>query len=369
MINLVVDSLEKKDDKVEFVEVKGFGHPDTICDDIAESCSQVLTKYYLKQFGRVLYHNFDKVSIIAGRSIPKFGGGEIKKPMRIVVSGRAVSKVGNVIVSVEETIKKVVGNHMALFDVDYDLEINVQDGAQNLKQGFDWKVEVANDSSISVGYYPFTKLEKLTKDVAELLVSDSFRKKFLGVGYDVKVMGVRIGDDISLTVAMAFISKYVKDMMHYKEMKHEIKSYLENWANVAVRINTIDSFDNENNLYLTVSGLSAEHGDDGMSGRGNRYNGLINPSRPMSVEAYAGKNVRHPGILYQALAGIIAKEVVEKAKGVKCEVGIVTEIGKVLDEPFVVSVKAERVDLKLIKEIVDETFKNIELIKKDLIFS
>ena len=43
-------------------------------------------------------------------------------------------------------------------------------------------------------------------------------------------------------------------------------------------------------VYLTVTGSSAEAGDDGQVGRGNRVNGLITPCRPMSLEAVAGKN-------------------------------------------------------------------------------
>jgi S-adenosylmethionine synthetase len=59
--------------------------------------------------------------------------------------------------------------------------------------------------------------------------------------------------------------------------------------------------------YLTVTGLSAESGDDGQVGRGNRVNGLIAPYRPMSLEAAAGKNpVTHVGKLYNIIAMRIA---------------------------------------------------------------
>lgn len=40
-------------------------------------------------------------------------------------------------------------------------------------------------------------------------------------------------------------------------------------------------------LYLSTS---AEAGDDGEAGRGNRMGGLITPGRPMTLEAAAGKN-------------------------------------------------------------------------------
>ena len=48
------------------------------------------------------------------------------------------------------------------------------------------------------------------------------------------------------------------------------------------RINTADdeTKKDESGYYLTVTGTSAEMGDDGSVGRGNRANGLITPNRP-----------------------------------------------------------------------------------------
>jgi S-adenosylmethionine synthetase len=45
---------------------------------------------------------------------------------------------------------------------------------------------------------------------------------------------------------------------------------------------------------LTVTGTSAENGDDGQVGRGNRINGLITPYHPMSLEATSGKKPGKP---------------------------------------------------------------------------
>jgi hypothetical protein len=55
-----------------------------------------------------------------------------------------------------------------------------------------------------------------------------------------------------------------------------------------VAVNAADDL-TTGNIYLTVTGTSAEAGDDGQVGRGNRVNGLITPCRPMSLEAAAGK--------------------------------------------------------------------------------
>jgi S-adenosylmethionine synthetase len=47
--------------EVEVVERKGLGHPDTICDGLAEHLSVSLSRFYLDHFELVLHHNVDKV--------------------------------------------------------------------------------------------------------------------------------------------------------------------------------------------------------------------------------------------------------------------------------------------------------------------
>ncbi len=54
----------------EFVERKGIGHPDSICDGIAEAISRELSRHYLDEFGRILHHNTDKVQLVAGTTDP-----------------------------------------------------------------------------------------------------------------------------------------------------------------------------------------------------------------------------------------------------------------------------------------------------------
>jgi S-adenosylmethionine synthetase len=93
-------------------------------------------------------------------------------------------------------------------------------------------------------------------------------------------------------------------------------------------------------LYLTVTGLSAELGDDGQVGRGNRVNGLITPGRPMSLEAAAGKNpVAHVGKIYNVLAMEMARAICADVNGVaQASVQILSAIGKPVAQPqFVAS--------------------------------
>ncbi|RLI24266.1 MAG: methionine adenosyltransferase, partial [Candidatus Hecatellales archaeon] len=94
-------------------------------------------------------------------------------------------------------------------------------------------------------------------------------------------------------------------------------------------------------FYLSVTGTSAEQGDDGNTGRGNRANGLITPCRQMSLEATAGKNpVTHVGKIYNVLARLAAERIYREVKGVReVYVKILSQIGKPINRPLMVSVQ------------------------------
>src|SRR5919201_3453568 len=69
---------------VELVERKGLGHPDTICDLLAEAISRDLCRRYVELSGRVLHHNIENAFLVAGSSVPELGGGDLKTPIRFI---------------------------------------------------------------------------------------------------------------------------------------------------------------------------------------------------------------------------------------------------------------------------------------------
>jgi S-adenosylmethionine synthetase len=105
-----------------------------------------------------------------------------------------------------------------------------------------------------------------------------------------------------------------------------------------IDINTADNPDT-GSVFLTVIGTSAEMGDDGSVGRGNRCNGLITPNRPMSMEATSGKNpINHIGKIYNLLSTQVARECVAKVEGIEeIYVRILSQIGNPIDQPLVAS--------------------------------
>jgi S-adenosylmethionine synthetase len=161
------------------------------------------------------------------------------------------------------------------------------------------------------------------------------------VGEDVKVMGCRNGNDITLTVALPFVAAQIKDATEYEEAKGAAQAAIQEFAQkldhrkVVVQVNTADQA-KRGDYYITLTGTSAEMGDDGAVGRGNRVNGLITPFRTASLEAAAGKNpVSHVGKIYNVMSLLIAQDIVAKIPAVReVSVYILSQIGHPLDQPL-----------------------------------
>ncbi|CCC82287.1 methionine adenosyltransferase [Thermoproteus tenax] len=346
--------------RVEIVERKGVGHPDYIADGISEYASVFLSNYYLKKYGLILHHNLDKTLVVGGQARPVFGGGEVIQPIYIIVSGRATVEVrrGNETEKVPigpiilEAAKRWIRDHFRFLDPERHVVIDyrIGQGSADLTGVYDLgakSIPLANDTSIGVGYAPLSTLETLVYQIERTLNSAEFKSRLPEVGEDVKVMGVRVERDVKITIAAAMISSLVKDKDHYLSVKEEVKRRVEDLAskiapgyNVSVDVNTADKPEH-NIYYLTVTGTSAEHGDDGMTGRGNRANGLITPMRVMSMEAAAGKNpVSHVGKIYNILAQKIADRIYKEVKGVvEVSVEVVSQIGRPITEPKILNVE------------------------------
>jgi len=371
---------------VELVERKGLGHPDYISDAVAEAASRALSFLYLERYGRILHHNLDKVLLVGGQAAPRLGGGEVLHPIYIIVSGRATTEVrtgdgvehvpvGSVVV---KAVREWVKENFRFLDPDSHLIVDykIGKGSADLVGIFEEKEKTprANDTSFGSGYAPLSTLEKLVYETERLLNSREVKERVPAIGEDIKVMGLRTGKRIELTIAMAVISSLVKDVSEYVSVKEEAKNLVLDLASkiapdydVNVHINTGDIVD-KGILYLTVTGTSSEHGDDGMTGRGNRVNGLITPLRPMSLEAAAGKNpVNHVGKIYNVVAVDLANRIYREVPGLKeVYVKLLSQIGRPIDDPLVADVKVKtetgsitREQENEIRAIVDETLENI----------
>ncbi len=358
--------IEKQE--IESVERKGGGHPDSMADGFAEAVSRALCHEYIKKFGTVLHHNTDQVEVVAGRSHPEYGGGEQISPIYVLLVGRATKEFQGKKIPTDTAAVRAAKQYLktTLPDIDSEHDVIIDcklgDGSTDLQSVFKrGKAPMANDTSFGVGHAPFSEVEQIVYNTERQMVLN-FKKDMPAIGTDIKVMGMRKNDSITLTVACAMIDKHVNDQDHYFQIKDELKGKILDLSGkytdreVEVFVNTGDD-EKSGSVYLTVTGTSAEMGDDGSVGRGNRCNGLITPNRPMSMEATSGKNpINHVGKLYNLLSTQIANDIAANVSGIEdVYIRILSQIGKPIDHPLIASAQVIPQDGANMKTIKSES--------------
>lgn len=318
--------------QIELVERKGLGHPDSMCDAIMEAISVALCRTYLDATGQVLHHNIDKGFLAAGQTTPALGGGTVETPMRLIVGDRATVEwqgqrfpVGEI---AEATARQWLREHLRFVDPDRHVVFQnaIQPGSPELVDLFARQTIGANDTSAAVGYAPLTETERCVLAAEHRLNSPEFKAQFPEAGEDVKVMGSRQGRHLTLTIALAFVDRFIPNALAFvdrkaaitEELTRFLEADLQELDRVDVCLNRLDEPERGlGGMYLTVLGTSAEGGDSGQVGRGNRVNGVISLNRPMSTEAAAGKNpVRHVGKIYTFLSHQMAHHIYTAVGGV-----------------------------------------------------
>ncbi|MBU5615011.1 methionine adenosyltransferase [Geomonas azotofigens] len=338
--------------RVEIVERKGTGHPDQICDCIMDSISVALSQAYLSEFGTILHHNIDKGLLAAGRVEMRFGGGEVIEPMELTIGDRATFSLAGKEIPVHDiavgAAKAWISRNLRHVDperhVSYRLKL--APGSQELTDIFarPGAVRGANDTSAAVGYYPLSPTERAVLTLERELNSGRFKTLFPETGEDVKVMGLRNGTELDLTVAMPLLAGRIGSEREYFERKHavemEMRDFLERgcrgFERTRVHYNTLDRAGRGlAGVYLSLLGTSAEDADSGQVGRGNRVNGLIPIARAIGTEAAAGKNpMSHVGKIYNVLSHRMAREICKSVAGVRgAYVMLLSRIGDPVDRP------------------------------------
>lgn len=380
----------------EAVERKGIGHPDTLCDAIAELASRKYSEAVYKMTGRLPHHYFDKVMLMGGAVDMGLGRGKIIEPYRVIFAGKVTRKAGDVEFPVTQIIteaaREVLTDVLHNFDPDKNLVVldelrDYQGPAKRRPRYQPERVEdmpvldqanrVSNDVNICTGFYPLSRCENAVLDVEHYLNSKEYKKKYPYTGMDIKVAGVRIDDDLEITVNIPFIAPLVSSMDQYKELTKiltaDLRGFLDNNNYKDVRL-TFNPQDVSGLPYLSVTGSVADTGDVGVVGRGNRPNGIITPMRPMSIEAVSGKSpIDNTGKMYGVLANRIAKDVYEET-GYWNDVTIVTFRDRALHDPAYVllslDTKEEDVDAveQKVRPVIERSLADTPNLTKELVF-
>jgi S-adenosylmethionine synthetase len=239
----------------EVVETKGLGHPDNLCDTLAEKISAAYSQYCLEHYGNILRHMVDKVTVLGGGSKVSFGKGEMTAPIRILLNGRFTGNFGDEIIDYKGIVEQVVKRHfkevMPLLDVDKWIVIvdntHTNEGpgvvydsdgkTQNVRANFfnvnavgDEKHHAnkfyTNDTSTTVNYFPLSDLEQIVTFVENHLNSKDFKVQYPYVGTDIKVMGIRHNKTIELTSCVPFIALYTPTEEFYHEKLVFLHDYI-----------------------------------------------------------------------------------------------------------------------------------------------
>lgn len=342
--------------KIEFVERKGDGHPDSLCDHLAEALAGALTRHFVETTGRIRHFNVDKALLAAGEAKVGFGGGTVLRPTRIILAGKVDMRHGPLPF---EALREAA--YRRLFEIlpeatreGYRIEVLLNPSSTDLLPllelgaGAD-VVPLANDTSVGTAFAPRTPLEEAVYQVEQTLARASIDRR-LPIGRDIKVMGVRRGQVVHLTLALPVLASSVTSVDGYREvLEHArarayataiavlVRAVPDTKHFVKVFVNGADQ--HPDGAYLTLSGSSAEAGDDGQVGRGNRIGGLITPYRTTSLEAACGKNpAAHVGKLYQALAWDAATAIAAADLAQDVTVTLVSRIGTPVSEPVEIDI-------------------------------
>lgn len=377
----------------EIVERKGKGHPDTLADRLAEKLSIAYSKQTKQEQGLILRHQFDKLLLMGGRCNVSFGKGNFISPIRLVLNGRVTQSFGSEKINYRDLIYtecelfleqelrnfkfsrdcKVIfettsNSTRGLIDNSGNSSINYRFSPRTANDLPEFKRPVANDTALGFGFAPFTALENLILEIEKTLTSPQFQNKYPWVGTDIKIMGYRIEEHVEITLAIPQISTEVKSVLEYQENIGLLKDSILNISSsykqfeVSIFINPSDS-PTEDIVYLRYTGSCIESGDEGAVARGNRIGGVISACRPYSIEGINGKNPSyHAGKIYSAAAWEIAAKIWIEMK-VACEVFILSQIDRPLNDPWQIIVKTNhKVDDLKASRIVEETLSNLSIV-------
>jgi S-adenosylmethionine synthetase len=196
-----------------------------MCDSIMEAISVTLSKEYIEEFGTILHHNIDKGLLAAWKIEKRFGGGRVVKPMELIIGDRATFGAAGRQIPVADiavgAAKQWIKNNIRFVDPEKHLKYRVvlAPCSEELTDIFlrPGRVMGANDTSAAVGYYPLSLTERVVFSLEWHLNSKQVKDVYPETGEDIKIMGMRSGKKLALTVAMPLIARYIRSEKEYFE--------------------------------------------------------------------------------------------------------------------------------------------------------
>lgn len=381
-IKIVKDYKNPEERKIEIVERKGMGHPDTLADKLAEECSRVYSKYCVDNFGFILHHNIDKLYIGGGLFLLENNNIVMYNPIRIELNGRVSNEINSKKIDLEEIFIPVIKDYLSsvLPRINPEKDLNIVINPTQFSKREYWysprdindvpdALELfAADTSLCVCHGCRTFCENLAFELEQSFWSYNDKgypyPKFDDVGGDIKVMVSRLNRDVVATICMpVFKDLYnTKDQYDLIVKKHQDRLYnlvssIEGNKNYNVKIEINALPDGTFRNYSLVKGSCIECGEEGVVGRGNSAQGLISSFREHTVEAPCGKNERyHTGRVLNFMANKAVKRIYEEL-GVKSTIYCLTRNRGSIERPYLFYLSVNDTSKnKEINKIINEEF-------------
>jgi S-adenosylmethionine synthetase len=226
--SLIHSCLTVSQSPFEVVEIKGRGHPDTICDLICERVSKDLLSYYQIECGRPLHYNVDKAFLVGGKALPRFGGGEVIEPAKLYLGDRATytfeGRYLELLPIFKTSVESWLNENLRFLRLDQNLQFisEVKSGSASLSA-----VEeraVSNDTSVGVASWPPTPLETTVLAIERYLNSQEFKSRHPETGEDIKIMAIRELDNVLFIFAIAMVDRFIHSTVEYVAKKVTSKS-------------------------------------------------------------------------------------------------------------------------------------------------
>lgn len=300
--------------KTLVLEIKGKGHPDQVCDELANVAIGYIDEFNEKysKLNFYIHANFDKCYLKSSK-YPMFrvagnASYDFKRMKDLGIDRDEIFK--DIERRVVSAFKSIFPN--ALLKVEFDISFNRSKLEKSTRE------QLSNDTSYVVSYYPLRKEEQ-----AMLMLRDHI-ESITYAGYDFKIL--LAGD--RLYISQCFMKPDVSEVKtdensdlfnlynerqdaYYQSYVDDITTFVSK-LDIDVTTIIVNNDMNKFGFWWNKFGSSVFHDDCGMVGRGNDIFGFTCNLRPANNEAFSGKNKNHPAMFLKEKAYLKAKEVFEE---------------------------------------------------------
>ena len=313
---------------IETIEKKGLGHPDALCDALAERVSAAYSRYCFENFGVLIPYSIDGLTMDEGETNVEFGGGVMVKPIRLYLRGSFAAQFMGKKIPYMDIAKKAIYEYLDMIVPRLEARrwVRVIDGTQAYggpRETFAINRLAANHMYTVTAYYPPTVAESCALRIEQKLNAPIYKEQHPYIGSDNRVTVVRNGNSIDILAYVSMISECVPDNDTLRTYVEAVEKDIEAVAaSDRIMVNKIDIYVSDNPLHdgraLTVTGSSIESYNGGAVGR-SRY------------------PVYHAAKIYSVVAYQISKRIFNEEK-VAASVTLISKIGAPLNSPWHINV-------------------------------